>query len=145
VAAAPVLSIFLSFLAEAYLMAGRRDEAALVADRGRKLCIQRKERGYEAWATWLCGRIAASQDPPDVVGAEAHYQQALSLAADCAMKPVIAHCHLGLGELYARIARPQEARAELTAATDLYRAMGMTFWLARAEDALNVAAGAPTE
>lgn len=48
----------------------------------------------------------------------------------------MAHCHLGLGELYAKIGKHVEARAELTAAADLYRAMELTFWLPRAESAL---------
>ena len=52
------------------------------------------------------------------------------------MRPLQAHCHLGLGTLYAQIGRREQARAALTAATDLYRAMDMTFWLPQAEAAL---------
>jgi hypothetical protein len=49
------------------------------------------------------------------------------------MRPLLAHCHFGLGILYNRISRPAQARAELAAAIELYRAMEMTFWLERAE------------
>ena len=42
------------------------------------------------------------------------------------MRPLVAHCHLGLGTLYATIGRRAEARAELSAAVELYRAMEMT-------------------
>jgi len=52
------------------------------------------------------------------------------------MRPLVAHCHLGLGTLYARTGRPEPARAALTTAIDLYRAMDMTFWLPQAEAAL---------
>ncbi len=52
------------------------------------------------------------------------------------MRPLVAHCHLGLGTLYLKIGRPEQARAELSAAIDLYRAMEMTFWLPQAEAAL---------
>ena len=52
------------------------------------------------------------------------------------MRPLMAHCHLGLGKLYARIGRRDEARAELSAAVELYRAMEMTFWLPQAEATL---------
>jgi hypothetical protein len=52
------------------------------------------------------------------------------------MRPLLAHCHYGLGILYNRIGCPEQARAELSAAIELYRAMGMTFWLERAEIAL---------
>ena len=52
------------------------------------------------------------------------------------MRPLQAHCHRGLGTLYAQIGRRQQARAALTAAIDLYRAMDMTFWLPQTEVAL---------
>ena len=49
------------------------------------------------------------------------------------MRPLQAHCHLGLGTLYAKTGRREQARAELSAAIELYRAMEMTFWLPQAE------------
>ena len=52
------------------------------------------------------------------------------------MRPLLAHCHLGLGKLYATTGRCAEARPELSAAIELYRAMDMTFWLPQAEAAL---------
>jgi hypothetical protein len=52
------------------------------------------------------------------------------------MRPLVAHCHLGLGMLYSQIGRVQQAYAELTTAIELYRAMDMTFWLPQAEAAL---------
>jgi Flp pilus assembly protein TadD len=52
------------------------------------------------------------------------------------MRPLQAHCYLGLGTLYTKIGRREQARAELSAAIELYRAMEMTFWLPRAEAAL---------
>jgi hypothetical protein len=52
------------------------------------------------------------------------------------MRPLQAHCHLGLGRLYCQMGRVEQARATLTTAIDLYRAMDMTFWLPQAEAAL---------
>jgi hypothetical protein len=52
------------------------------------------------------------------------------------MRPLQAHCHLGLGTLYATIGQQVHARAELCAAIDLYRAMEITFWLPQAEASL---------
>ena len=66
----------------------------------------------------------------------AFYRQALALADELGMRPLLAHCHFGLGILYNRIGRPEQARTELSAAIELYRAMEMTFWLERAETAL---------
>jgi hypothetical protein len=52
------------------------------------------------------------------------------------MRPLVAHCHLGLGKLYAKTGQAEQARAALSTAIDLYRAMAMTFWLPEAEAAL---------
>ena len=68
--------------------------------------------------------------------AEAHYRQALALAEELGMRPLQAHCHLGLGRLYVKTNQREQARAALTTAIDLYRAMDMTFWLPQAEAAL---------
>jgi hypothetical protein len=62
----------------------------------------------------------------------------MTLAVELGMRPLAAHCHLGLGTLYARTGRQAQARTELSAAMALYRAMDMTFWLSRAEAVLSV-------
>jgi hypothetical protein len=49
------------------------------------------------------------------------------------MRPLVAHCHLGLGKLLAKAGQPAQARPELSAALDLYRALKMTFWLEKAD------------
>ena len=74
--------------------------------------------------------------PPDVAPAEVHYQQALALAEELGMRPLQAHCHRGLGTLYATSGQREQARAELSTAIDLSRAMDMTFWLPQAEAVL---------
>ena len=52
------------------------------------------------------------------------------------MRPLLAHCHCGLGTLYSQMGRVEQARTELATAIALYRAMDMTFWLPQAEAAL---------
>ena len=52
------------------------------------------------------------------------------------MRPLQAHCHRGLGTLYAKLGRAEPARVALSAALALYRAMDMTFWLPQTEAAL---------
>ena len=84
----------------------------------------------------LLGEIAAHADPPSAEQAESYYRQALALADELGMRPLVAHCHLGLGTLYRKIGRHDEAHAELATAAEMYRAMDMTFWLAKAEAAL---------
>jgi hypothetical protein len=74
--------------------------------------------------------------PPEAEPAAHHYRQALVLAEELGMRPLKAHCHLGLGILYTKVGRPQSARAELYTAIELYCAMDMTFWLLHAEATL---------
>lgn len=74
--------------------------------------------------------------PPNAEQAEDHYRQALALAGELGMRPLQAHCHFGLGTLYTKLGRREQAHAELATAIDLYRAMEMTFWLPQAEAAL---------
>jgi tetratricopeptide (TPR) repeat protein len=95
-----------------------------------------QERGNQAYALQLLGEIATHSDPPEVESATSLYQQALSLAEELGMRPLQAHCHLGLGTLYRKTDRPKPARAELTTAMALYRAMDMTLWIPQAEAAL---------
>ena len=84
----------------------------------------------------LLGDITIYSDRFDAENGAAHYQEALALAEPRGMRPLVAHCHLGLGRLYSKLDRLEQARAELSAAIVLYRAMAMTFWLPQAETAL---------
>ena len=123
-------------LGEAQLLAGRLEEAHALAERALALARAHQERGNQAYALRLLGDIAARREPPESDQAEEYYRQALALAEELGMRPLLAHCHLGLGTLYGRMGQVEPARAELTAAIELYRAMDMTFWLPQAEAAL---------
>jgi tetratricopeptide (TPR) repeat protein len=124
------------WLAEAYLLAGRADDAARTAWHALSSARECQERGTEAWARRLLGEIAAHTNPSETEQAESHYRQALALADQLGMRPLVAHCHLGLGTLYQKIGRDQQAQAELATAAEMYRAMEMPFWLAKVEAAL---------
>jgi tetratricopeptide (TPR) repeat protein len=123
-------------LGEAQLLAGRLAEAQALAERALALAHEHQRRGEEAYALRLLGAIAARRDPLRVDQATAHYHQALALAEELGMRPLQAHCHGGLGMLYAVIGQREQARIELSAAVDLYQAMEMTFWLPETEAAL---------
>jgi tetratricopeptide (TPR) repeat protein len=90
----------------------------------------------EALALHQLGVVHAHADPPDATQAAAYYQQALALAEELGMRPLVAHCHHGLGRLYGQTGRGAQARAALTTAIALYRDMEMTFWLPQVEAAL---------
>ena len=95
-----------------------------------------KQQAHEAYALRLYGEIAAQRTPLEVEPAAAAYQQAITLAEELGMRPLLAHCHRGLGSLCAKTGHSEQARAELSAAITLYRAMDMTFWLPQAEAVL---------
>jgi tetratricopeptide (TPR) repeat protein len=123
-------------LGEAQLRAGRLEEAYALAEQALTLARARQERGYQAYALRLLGDVAAQREPPEIEVVEANYRQALALAEDLGMRPLLAHCHLVLGKLYAKTGQREHARTELSTAIELYRAMEMTFWLPQAEAAL---------
>jgi tetratricopeptide (TPR) repeat protein len=129
-------ALWLVHLSEGYTLAGRLEEATLHVMRALELAHTHQERGHQVYALHLLGDIAAHRDPPHPDQATAHYRQALALAEELGMRPLQAHCRLGLGTLYATIGRRTEARAELSTAIELYHAMDMTFWLPQAEAAL---------
>lgn len=126
----------LAWLSEAYLLAGYPKDAKPLVGRALALARDHKERGHEAHVLRLLADIAAHGDPPDIEPAEASYRQALAMADELGMRPLVAQCHLGLGTLYARMERPEAAHAELSAAIELFHAMDMTLWQTRAEAAL---------
>jgi tetratricopeptide (TPR) repeat protein len=121
---------------EGYLLAGNLEEASTLAERALTLSRTHKARGNEAWSLRLLGEIARHGQLPDIAQAEIYYKQALALAEELGMRPLQAHCHRGLGTLYATTGQREPARAALAAASALYRSMEMTFWLPQAEAAL---------
>jgi hypothetical protein len=54
------------------------------------------------------------------------------------MRPLVAHCHFGLGKLCATTGRRGKAQEHFTTATTMYRDMDMHFWVEQAESALKV-------
>jgi tetratricopeptide (TPR) repeat protein len=123
-------------LGDVQMLAGRLEEAHAVAERALAFSCEHQERSNQAYALRLLGEIAARREPPESDQARNCYRQALALAEKLGMRPLMAHCHLGLGTMYAKSAQHKHAHAELSAAIELYRAMDMTFWLPPAETAL---------
>ena len=123
-------------LGEAHLLAGYLEEAHTLAERALAHAREHQERGNQAYALYLLGDIAAHRDPPESEQAEAHYRQAVALAEELGMRPLVAHCHRVLGTLYIMLGQRAQARPELSAAIEMYRAMDMTFWLPQTEAAL---------
>jgi transcriptional regulator with AAA-type ATPase domain/tetratricopeptide (TPR) repeat protein len=123
-------------LGEALVVDGRLEDAHATAEQALALTREHQERGHEAYALRLLGDIAARHNPPEAEQAEAYYRQALALADELGMRPLVAHCHRSLGMLYSQTGQQAQAHAELTVAIALYRVLEMTFWLPDTEAAL---------
>ena len=121
----------------ACLAAGRLDPARALGQQALALAREHGERGHEAWALRLLGEIASRWAPLDAREAEHGYHQALALAMELGMQPLVAHCRLELGHLSRRTGEAAKSREHLTTAATMYREMGMGVWLAHAEQALS--------
>jgi len=123
-------------LGRASLLLGRLHEAWRLANHAVE--SSSSQPGFAAHALHLLGDIATHPDRFDAETGEAHYRQALTLAEPRSMRPLVAHCHLGLGKLYRRTDKREQAQEHLTTAMTMYREMDMRFWLEKAETELRV-------
>jgi transcriptional regulator with AAA-type ATPase domain/tetratricopeptide (TPR) repeat protein len=118
-------SVWVIFLGEGLLCAGRSGEAAAAAHRGLELCRTRKERGYEAWALRLLAEIAATGESPDRAEAIKCYEAAIAVGRERGMRPLIALCHLGLAHLDARAGDLPEAEMHRREAYTAFKELDM--------------------
>lgn len=88
-----------------------------------------------AWA-----ELPSDQEPRDAENPVRYDRQAVSLAEELGMRPPTAHCHLGLGKLYRRAGKREQAQDHLTAASSMFREMDMQIWLEQAEAELKALA-----
>jgi class 3 adenylate cyclase/tetratricopeptide (TPR) repeat protein len=129
---APHVTGYGTVTASAYLTANCPTEARIDIQQGLAAAAERNARGYQASLLRLEAEVLAKDD---VVGARDRLQAALTLAVELRMRPEIAHCHLGLAKLHRSTGKQERAREHLATATTMYREMGMTYWLEKAEAA----------
>lgn len=123
----------LAYLSAACMLDARLAEAFSLAEDALALARDLEARGYEAHALCNLGDVCARRGRSELETAEEAYRQALTIAGELGMRPLAAHCHLGLGRLLRGTGRGAEARASLLGAVGLFRDLDMAFWLARAE------------
>jgi tetratricopeptide (TPR) repeat protein len=122
-----------SYLGEAYSLDGNYREAAACTFRGVELARGAKQRGCEAWGLHALAGVLTQCNQGDTCEPEQHYRSALALAEELRMRPLIAHCRLGLGELEKRMGQPLAAREDVKIAAAMFREMGMHRWIERTE------------
>ena len=118
----------IAWLGEAHLHAGRLDQARTRAEEALEHAVSRGERGTQAWTLRLLAEITMH---PTASGAEEaldFYRQALELAGQLGMRPLVAHCHLGLTRLHRRTGDQAKAGEHLAVATAMCREMGVSGW-----------------
>ena len=124
----------LECLGEAYVAAGRWDRAGEVAERAFAVARDRGQRAERAAALRLLGDVAAGRGSP--TDARRSYGESIGLAESLGMRPLTARSRLALGLLLRREGNPA-SRPTLEEARAAFRALGMSFWAARAEAELS--------
>jgi class 3 adenylate cyclase/tetratricopeptide (TPR) repeat protein len=123
-------------LAEAYLAAGRVEDALPMAQLYVEVTRMVKARGNEAWALLLLGDVLAHHPDAKHEEAASTLGAARGLARELGMRPLEGRCHLTLGCLERERGAREAGQMHLTTAADMFRALGMSTWLARAENVL---------
>ena len=131
-----LLSLAVTFLADAHLVLGEVDDARKQAEKAVSLAHAQQEQGWEAWGLKLLGDVFL-HGSTELKRAAEIYGQALTLATELEMRPLVAHCHMGLGGAHTMAGLRTDAIEQFTIGMKLYREMGMGFWAEKAQMALN--------
>ena len=126
-------SWYIHALGRAVLVLGQLDEAGRFADRA--IEFSAGSPGFRAWALHLLGDIATHPDRFDADTGEDYYRKSLERAEPLGMRPLIAHCHFGLGKLYRNTGKHEQAHEHLNIAKAMYREMDMRYYLEQVESA----------
>ncbi len=119
------------------MLRGSHGEAETLAASALEFAYRQGYRPLEVHASRLLGVIhAATGAAGSAQRAETWFRNAATLARQIGMRPELAHCHHGLGDLLAETGRPAEAGTELTMAIDLYASIGMASGSALAKASL---------
>ena len=127
----------LTWLGHALFLVGRRGPPLEHARRALAIAGERGERGQLAYVQRLLAVIAAEGEKPDVPAVDAAFREARDLAETLGMRPLAAHCLLGLGRLHSRAGSADLGREHLSDAATRYAAMGMALWGERARAELD--------
>jgi tetratricopeptide (TPR) repeat protein len=130
--------VVLAHLGYASLLVGRINEARRFGSCALEFAARYATPGAEAMVRRLLGEVAlyeATSSADDA--AEGQLQRALAVAAALALRPLAAHCRVGLARVYQHRGKHHDAHEHLASATAMYREMEMPYWVRRAEDIMN--------
>ena len=123
------LSLWTLHKGEGLLAAGEPARAGEAARHALDLAVAHKERGHQAWAWRLLGEVASREGGPGLAQAEEHYRQALAIAEELKMQPLVAHVRMGWGRVCRLLGDRLRAEEHLVAAFTLFREMDVPFWV----------------
>jgi tetratricopeptide (TPR) repeat protein len=118
----------LTALAEASLLAGDAEKALCYVTNSLRQAEQYRERGEEAYARWMQASILSASGE-DFESARNAFQYAVSLAAELGLKPLLAHCYLGLGDLDVRFGDTNARSAHRERGSMLLETLRMKQWI----------------
>ena len=131
-----VPSWYYKIMTEICLESGDWERARGYAMEGLQCAKTHGERMFEADLSFLSGVALAKADPSQSAKAEGLIVGGIKLLEELKTKPYPAEGYLYLGELYADTGRKEKALETLNRAKGMFREMGMDYWLAKAEKAL---------
>jgi class 3 adenylate cyclase/tetratricopeptide (TPR) repeat protein len=127
-----------SRLAEAYLLAGRLQEARRFAADATRTAAERNEPGFKANGYWISGLIELQSGADACESARRFLSDALAIVRERAMRPLEAKVQLALGQLERNAGAYELAAQHLAAAHALAQALSMPYWSARIDEELQV-------
>ena len=123
-------------LAQGYLLVGKLQEATSLANQVLESSQTQGYRGHTALSLYVLAESNLYKDLPEMAKAEDRYGHAMALASELRMRPLVAHCHVGLGKLYRRTGNYEKAKTHLTDGVAMMREMEMGLWLEKVEGEL---------
>jgi class 3 adenylate cyclase/tetratricopeptide (TPR) repeat protein len=124
-------------LSEAFRLKGQLAKAFETAEEALRIFRKTEERCFGAWTLLVMAKIQSEYGSDQIEQAKQTYCQAIELAENLKMRPLLAHCSLEFGQFYTRNGENEKARSELMKASDLFRSLGMRFWQPKVDAMLN--------
>jgi class 3 adenylate cyclase/tetratricopeptide (TPR) repeat protein len=129
-------ALWSAHLSETHVLAGHIEEGRRIATAALALARSHGEKGNEAHVLRLLAILGSGRDPVYIADVPRDFDQALHVATNLSMRPLVAHCRLGLGKLYHRTGDRAKTEEHLATAAAMYGEMDMRFWLEQAEAGL---------
>jgi class 3 adenylate cyclase/tetratricopeptide (TPR) repeat protein len=120
-------SFTLIAFAETLLLAGELEKALTAVNETLHRTRMLEERAAEGHACWLRATIDVVRGI-DLEAAANMFETATDIAAQLNLRPLMAHCHLGFGDLYQRRGLQEEAAAYRDRGQSLLDELGMKRW-----------------